>query len=40
VTPEEDHLERDQALSFHLPALVDDAHAAAAEFAEDFVAGD
>ena len=36
----QDHLERDQAIEAELPGLVDDAHAAAAQLAEDFIAGD
>ena len=36
----QDHLQGDDAVERDLPGLVDDAHAAAAELAEDFVAGD
>ena len=34
-----DHLQGDQAVQAALPGLVDDAHAAPAELAEDLVAG-
>ena len=36
----QDHLEGDEAVEPDLPGLVDDAHAAAAQLAEDLVAGD
>ena len=35
----QDHLERDQPVEADLPGLVDDAHAAAPQFAQDLVAG-
>ena len=35
----QDHLQGDQAVQAELPGLVDDAHAAPAELAEDLVAG-
>ena len=38
VAAGQDHLEGDEAVEADLPGLVDDAHAAAAELAEDLVA--
>ncbi len=40
VFARQDHLERDDAVEAALPGLVDDAHAAAADLAEQLVAGD
>jgi hypothetical protein len=37
VAAGEDHLQGDDAVEFQMAGLVDDAHAAAAEFAEDLV---
>jgi len=39
VAPGKDHLQRDIAAGADLPRQVNDSHAAAAQFAEDFVAG-
>ena len=39
VGPREDHLEGDDAVQCRLAGLVDDPHAAAAEFAQDFESG-
>ena len=39
VVAGQDHLQGDDAVERELPGLVDDAHAAAAQLAQDFVAG-
>ena len=36
----QDHLQRDRAVQLDLPGLVDDAHAAAAQFPQNLVSGD
>ena len=38
--PYQDHLQRYHAVESHLLGLVDHAHAAASQFAEDFVSND
>ena len=39
VVARQDHLQGDDPVQLHLPGLVDHAHAAAAQLAEDLVAG-